>query len=95
MYADDIVTILDDLGIGQATVAGLSMGGYIVMAMLRRHPERVHGVMLVSTKATPDTEAGKQGRNAMVALVQQDGTTAVADKMLPQVLTERTQNDEC
>ncbi len=85
-------TILDELGIGQATVAGLSMGGYIVMAMLRRHPERVRGVMLVSTKATPDTEAGKQGRNDMIALVQQDGTTAVADKMLPQVLTERTQN---
>lgn len=90
VYADDIIAILDELGVGQATVGGLSMGGYIVMALLRRHPERVRGIMLVSTKATPDTEAGKQARNDMIALVERDGPTAVADKMLPQMFTERT-----
>ena len=90
MYADDIVALMDELGIGQATVAGLSMGGYVLMALLRRHPDRVRAVMLMATKAPGDTEAGKQGRNEMIALAQLEGASAVADKMLPKMLTART-----
>ena len=93
MYADDVVAILDELGIGQATVAGLSMGGYVVMALLRRHPERVQGVMLLATKAPGDTEAGKQGRNDMIALAEAEGAASVAEKMLPKMLTERTRTE--
>lgn len=93
VYADDIIAILDELGVAQATVAGLSMGGYIVMAMLRRRPDRIRGIVLVSTKASPDTETAKQGRNDMIALVQRDGPGAVADTMLPKMLTERTRTE--
>ena len=89
-YADDLVALLDALGIGAATFAGLSMGGYVVMALLRRHPNRVRGLVLVSTKAPGDTDAGKQGREAMIALAQSEGAAAVAEKMLPNMLAERT-----
>jgi pimeloyl-ACP methyl ester carboxylesterase len=89
-YADDLVALLDALGVGAATFAGLSMGGYILMALVRRHPERVRGLMLLATKASGDNEAGKQGRNAMIALVREAGAEAVAEKMLPNMLTART-----
>jgi pimeloyl-ACP methyl ester carboxylesterase len=89
-YADDIIAIMDSLGIGQATIGGLSMGGYIAMAMLRRNPNRVRAVMLMATKAPGDTEAGKQARNEMIALARSDGAAAVAEKMLPKMLTART-----
>lgn len=93
-YADDIVALLDSLGIGQATIAGLSMGGYVTMALLRRHPERVRAVILLDTKMTPDTEAGKQGRNDMIQRAENEGAAAIADAMLPKMLTEATrQND--
>ena len=93
MYADDIVALLDYLGIGQAAVGGLSMGGYIVMALLRRRPDRLRAVMLMATKAPGDTEAGKQGRDDMIALAEQEGAGAVADKLLPKMLTVRTRTD--
>jgi 3-oxoadipate enol-lactonase len=93
-YADDVVALMDSLGIGAATVGGLSMGGYIVMAMLRRHPNRLRGIMLMATKATADTEAGKQGRNEMIALAQSEGAAAVAEKMLPRMLTARTRAED-
>lgn len=92
-YADDLVALLDELGIGTATFAGLSMGGYIVMALLRRHPERVRAVMLISTKAPGDTDAGKQGRDDMIALARDEGPAAVAEKMLPNMLTEQTRQN--
>jgi pimeloyl-ACP methyl ester carboxylesterase len=43
VYADDIIAILDELGVAEVTVVGLSMGGYIAMALLRRRPDRVRG----------------------------------------------------
>ena len=36
--ADDLAALLDALKIDHATVVGLSMGGYIAFALLRRHP---------------------------------------------------------
>ena len=89
-YADDIVAIMDGLGIGEATVGGLSMGGYVTMALLARHPERVRGVMLLATKAPGDTAAGKQARNEMIRAAEAEGAAAVAEKMLPKMLTSRT-----
>ena len=34
--ADDVVALLDHVGLEQVTVVGLSMGGYIAFALLRR-----------------------------------------------------------
>ncbi len=89
-YADDLVALLDALGIGAATIGGLSMGGYVLMALLRRHPERVRAVMLLATKAPGDTDAGKQARDEMIRLALEEGAGAVAEKMLPKMLTART-----
>src|SRR5690242_4173538 len=72
-YADDVVAIMDALGIPQATIAGLSMGGYVLMALLRRHPNRARAVMLLATRASADSEAGKQTRDEHIALVESQG----------------------
>lgn len=92
MYADDVMAFMDALGIGAVNLAGLSMGGYIVMALLRRYPDRVRSIMLLATKAPGDTDAGKQARNDMIALAETEGAGAVAEKMLPKMLTARTRD---
>ena len=45
--ADDVVAVLDALGIEQANVMGASMGGYIVRWMALRHPHRVASMHVV------------------------------------------------
>ena len=47
--ADDVVAVLDALGVEQAIVAGYSMGGAIAQLVWQRHPERVVGLVLCST----------------------------------------------
>src|SRR5919206_3995273 len=46
-HADDLVALLDALGIRDPVVyVGLSMGGYVGLALWRRHPERVRALVL-------------------------------------------------
>src|SRR5215211_885906 len=68
-HADDLAGLLDHLGIGKATVAGLSMGGYISFALLRRHLMRIERLILADTRAGADSEEARQGReqNARLA----------------------------
>lgn len=44
--AEDVIRLLDHLGIAQAHLVGYSMGGGIVLQVLTSHPERVHSAVL-------------------------------------------------
>src|SRR6266568_9026223 len=39
VMADDVVQLLRSRGIQKAVIGGLSMGGYVAMAICRRHPD--------------------------------------------------------
>lgn len=47
--ADDVVAVLDELGIPSAVVAGYSLGGVVAQLTAHRHPDRVEGLVLCST----------------------------------------------
>lgn len=89
-YADDLRALLDALGVERATVGGLSMGGYITFAFYRKYASRVRGLVLADTRPQPDSPEAKKGRAENIALVQQKGGGALAEKMLPKMLTPKT-----
>ncbi|MBK8987767.1 MAG: alpha/beta fold hydrolase [Chloroflexi bacterium] len=95
MLAEDCAGLLDYLGIeNPVVVCGLSMGGYVAFEFFRRYPERVAGLILVSTKATADTPEGKAGRDAAVEKATKEGVTAVAAAMLPKLLAPQTYTED-
>ena len=47
--ADDVVAIMDQLGISSVTAVGYSMGGPIAMLMSKQHSDRVHSLVLCAT----------------------------------------------
>lgn len=51
LYADDVLALMDQLGIGQAIIGGHSMGGIITLQMYRQAPERFLGMVLIDTVA--------------------------------------------
>jgi 3-oxoadipate enol-lactonase len=85
--------VLDALEIEEATIGGLSMGGYVTFALFRQNPDRCTGVVLADTKATPDTPEGREGRGKMLDLVRREGPGAVAEQMLPKLLGETSRRE--
>lgn len=86
-HADDVAETIASLGVQSVDVAGISMGGYICFALLRRHPELVHSLILVSTRATQDPAEYKAGREMTAERARKFGTGALAQSMIDGLLT--------
>jgi 3-oxoadipate enol-lactonase len=85
-YASDLAALLDTLGVERVVLCGLSMGGYVAFEFLRRWRERVSGLVLIATRAGPDTTEGKRARDAAAAQAREGGAGLIADAMLPKML---------
>jgi pimeloyl-ACP methyl ester carboxylesterase len=85
--ADDVATLLDRLGLQQVVLGGLSMGGYVAMAVLRRHADRVAGLVLADTKAGADAPEGRERRERLAERVTgAEGLEAVYADVVPPLL---------
>ena len=89
-YAADIKALLDEMGIAKAVVCGLSMGGYVALAFLARYPEATQGLVLCNTRSGADNEKARQGRYATAQKALDEGMVAIAEGMLPKMISERS-----
>ncbi len=67
-------------------LAGLSMGGYVALEIMRRAPERVAGLALLDTSARPDTEEQSRRRRGLIALARTGKFKGVTPRLLPLLL---------
>src|SRR4051812_46628534 len=61
-YSREIVAVADHLRVDKFIAAGVSMGGYIVMQMLRDVPERIEGAILIDTRERADSDQAHEDR---------------------------------
>jgi YbgC/YbaW family acyl-CoA thioester hydrolase len=87
IYAEDLVGILDAIGISRVVLCGLSLGGYIAFEFLRRWRERVSGLILMDTRPEADSAEGRKAREGLIARVREQGPIAAAEAMLPRFFT--------
>jgi pimeloyl-ACP methyl ester carboxylesterase len=64
--ADDLVALLDHLGIQQAVLAGMSQGGYLSLRCALTHPARVRALILIDTQAGGEDPAKMAGYQQLV-----------------------------
>lgn len=55
--ADDCVRLLDSLQIERCVIAGMSMGGWMALRVVLRHPDRIDGLALIASSGLSYSEA--------------------------------------
>ncbi|SKB05984.1 alpha/beta fold hydrolase [Aeromicrobium choanae] len=78
-HADQLVTLLDALGLDRVHLLGMSLGGFIVSELAARHPERVRTVTLVDGGLPLDF--GEQGPPPAAAVASQFRAQYAADRV--------------
>ncbi len=79
--AADILALLDHLRISKAVFGGCSIGGYVMLELWRKAPQRMRGMMIVCSKPQPDAEASLTKRMETIARARADGVAALFDGM--------------
>jgi 3-oxoadipate enol-lactonase len=87
-YAEDLLALLDSLGVDRVVLCGLSMGGYVIFEMLRRARARVRAVILMDTRAEADSADTRKARDASAVQAREGGSVAIAAAMLSRMLAE-------
>lgn len=90
LFADDVAGLMDALGMQNAVLCGLSMGGYAAFAFLRKYPQRVGGLILADTRPGADTPEARANRENVARIAETQGTGAIADLQVPRLLSEYT-----
>lgn len=86
-YADHVAAGLDRAGIRRATICGLSLGGYVVFALWRRHRARIESLVLADTRAEADPPEAVEKRKEVAENARRGGGEWMAQH-LPQLLSE-------
>ncbi|MFZ4481203.1 MAG: alpha/beta fold hydrolase [Rhodoferax sp.] len=66
-------------------LAGLSMGGYVALEIMRQAPQRVIALALLDTSARPDSQAAIELRKTLIELARTD-FNAVIDSITPRIV---------
>ncbi|WP_421740463.1 alpha/beta fold hydrolase [Cellulomonas sp.] len=88
--ADLVAEVLRAAGVTSAVIAGLSMGGYVALALLERHPGLVAGLALVDTKSTADAPDARANRLRIADEAESTGSVDPVRPMATSLLGETT-----
>jgi len=89
-FADAVYELLNSIDALPCVLIGWSMGGYTALALARKHLNALRGLILIDTKAEPDSSEQRAGRAKMIELAQTGGAAAIADAMVPKQIATGT-----
>ena len=88
--AADIFGLLDALSLERVVLGGLSMGGYVAFACLRRFPVRVQGLILADTRAGADSPEQRAAREVTARFAEEHGSVALLERDAPRLFSHDT-----
>ena len=88
--AKDVAALMEKINVSRAAVCGLSMGGYVALALYRMFPLRARALVLADTRPGADSEEARDNREVQAAKALKEGMAGIADAMLPKLLSPKT-----
>jgi 3-oxoadipate enol-lactonase len=91
--AIDILALLDHMRLSSVVLAGCSIGGYVLLEVWRRAPERVRGLCFVCSKPQPDYASNIERRMTILNRAQSDGVSQIFNEMSENLIGETARRD--
>lgn len=88
-WADSVAAEVD----GDFAVVGASMGGYCALALARRLPERVRGLLLAGARPDADSDERRAGRADTIELIRREGADGLWRSMEPKLFADKRKAD--
>jgi pimeloyl-ACP methyl ester carboxylesterase len=83
VIAKSVLAYADQQKMDRFIAGGVSLGGYVVMELMRIAPERIIAALLIDTKAGGDAPSARANRERIARLALQHGTDSLLSAMLP------------
>ncbi|MDZ4844137.1 MAG: alpha/beta hydrolase [Chitinophagales bacterium] len=87
--ADFIYAILQNENISNPIIIGHSMGGYITLALVEKHPDFPQKIGLFHSHAFADDEEKKKFRQKGIEFVQKNGARDFVNELVPNLFAEK------
>jgi pimeloyl-ACP methyl ester carboxylesterase len=85
-FANDALALLDHLKLERVSMLGVSLGGYVCMALLRKEPTRARSLILCDTHPFADDPDARKAREINAQRTLKEGMGALVEVMLPKLL---------
>jgi pimeloyl-ACP methyl ester carboxylesterase len=90
VLADDVLSLLSDLNVGEAVFVGHSMGGYVTLRAFSRSPKAFKGMVLVNTKAEADGAETRTARLETAIRVREGGGETFRKDFAERLLSDKS-----
>jgi len=87
--AEDVLQVMNKEQIETCTVLGHSMGGYIALALMEKHPQRFNALGLIHSSAYADSEEKKQARYKSMEFIEQNTAHEFIKATIPNLFAEK------
>ena len=91
--AEDVLQLLMAEKVERAVIAGMSMGGYVALAMADMEASRVAGLALVNSQVYADTDETRASRREMIKIIHAEGRGAAAQAAIPKLFAPQRATD--
>ncbi|MGZ3933286.1 MAG: alpha/beta fold hydrolase, partial [Bacteroidia bacterium] len=82
LFTEDLIAFMDHLELDKVTLCGLSIGGYIALNTVLKHPHRIEALVLCDTQCVADSTDAKEGRMRTIDTINTQGVQKYADETL-------------
>src|SRR5687767_1120600 len=82
LFVNDLLRLMEALGIEKSILCGLSLGGYIALNAVLKYPDRFDGLILNDTQCIADTPEIKENRCIAIIRIKEKGVELYADEII-------------
>ena len=90
LFVIDLLRLMEKLKIEKSILCGLSLGGYIALNAVLKHPDRFDGLILNDTQCIADTPEIKENRCNAIISIKEKGVEQYADEIIKNLFAQET-----